>query len=219
MVLPIISYVYLSILLLSALASILVHFQSNSPPHLKYFTPFLLLTFGVEIFGRVLDRRGQNNLPLYNCFTLFEFVFYFCILYRILRVRIVRKIILYSIFLYPVITLMNIFFVKGIQKFHLYTYLLGAFLTVGFCAFYFRELMKMSLFPSPKSEPNFWIVCGLFIYYSGSLPLMAAVYLMDDFSMDMLHMMAVLLMVLNYILYSLFALAFLCDVIYRKPLS
>lgn len=215
----IISYVYFSILLLSILFSFLVHFGKNVPSYLKYFTPFLLLTFAVELTGAIIHRKSLNTSPLYNFFSTIEFVFYFGILFQIIRNRIVKKSIVFSIVLYPLIAFTNIIFLQGPYRFHTYTYSIGVFLIVGFCAFYFNEMMKLPVFPNLRREPSFWIIFALFFYYGASLPVWAVNNLMYDLSYDTLSYLGILLLSLNYILYSLFTFAFLCGIKVRKTTS
>lgn len=206
------TYIYLAILLLSSLSSLVVHFQPNIPSYLKWFSPFLLLTFLVEVFANRIYVEVGNNSLLYNLFTIFEFVFYFIVLKKIIRSRIIRKIVVYILMSYPVLALLNTFFWQGQYKFHSYTFIPGALVVVGLCAYHFHELLKLPDSPDLKREHSFWVVCALLFYYGGTLPLWAANTLMHEFPKNVLKLMGIVIIILNYVLYSLFTVAFLCNI-------
>lgn len=205
-----ISYIYLTILLLGAVCSLVIHFRKDVPAYLKYFTPFLIATFLVETAGLVMNLNNQNASLLYNLFTITEVIFYFIIFYQITRNRTVRRMIIYLICLYPPVALTNVFFFQGPDKFHHFTYLPGAVIIVGLCAWYFHELMKLPVFPNPGREPTFWICCELLFFYSTTLPLFAAFHFAYDLSPDELYLLGFVQQIPNYIMYSLFIIAFLC---------
>jgi hypothetical protein len=162
-----ITFIYMTLLVVSVLASATIYFDRRAPLYLKFFTPFLIITTCVEAIGYYTGIKGINNTPMFNFFTTFEVVFYFYILYSIINLQMIKKVILFCLWLYPVVAIINVLFIQGITKMHFYTLNVGAILIVIFCIAYFYQLIKLPIQAYPLREPAFWICCGLFFlqYY------------------------------------------------------
>jgi hypothetical protein len=202
----ILNIIYFTILAISFLVSLTIYFEKGAPVYLKFFPPFLAMTFCVEMIGYFMKIRQVHNTPLYNFFTTFEFIFYFSVLYYVIKRPGIKKTISISIWLYPVIALTNIFFIQGIRNLHTHTINLGAILIIIFTIIYFYELIKHTIHAKPLRASAFWICCGLLFFYTLTLPIMAA---------KGLRIMAtpfyfLLMAAPNYMLYCLFTIAFLC---------
>lgn len=212
------SNIYFVILGISFLISSTVYWRKDAPAYFKFFPPFLLLTIIVEFAGRIMAQSNVPNIPLYAVFLPSEFVFYFLILSYIIQSARWKKLIRHSCWVYSIMILASIVWV-GINSFPTIIYSVGCILLISFCSRYFYETFEMPNSSNPLREPNFWIVCALFIFYGGSLPVWIATNLMYDFSDNTLHLLSTILLSLNYILYSSFTIAFLCNLKPSKPLS
>ncbi len=201
---------------LSLLASLFILSSKDIPRFLKLFPFFLFLTLVVELTGTLL--MTTDNTPLYNFFSIFEFVFYLYIIKNIIQNHVVRKIITIVMLLYPITALVNIFFILGsIDKLHITTYSLGCLIIVIFSIYYFYELFKSTASVDLKREPAFWIITGLLFFYTCSFPIFG---FSNFISAVIAKNIGAVLLIINVILYILFAVAFLCRIrIQRSMLS
>ena len=191
---------------LSLLASLFIVSSKDIPPFLKLFPFFLFLTLLVELTGAFL--MATNNTPLYNFFSIFEFIFYLYIIKNIIHNKRIRKIITIVMVLYPIAALINIFFILGsVNKLHITTYSLGCLLIVIFSIYYFYELFKSTASVNLKREPAFWIITGLLFFYTCSFPIFGFA---NFISAVIAKNIGGVLVIINVILYVLFAVAFLC---------
>lgn len=213
----IVAFIYITLLVISVLASATIYFDKRGSLYLKSFPPFLIITTCVETIGYYTRIKGINSTPMFNFFTTFEFVFYFCILYSIISLQKIKKVILFCLWLYPVAAIINILFIQGITRMHFYTLNVGAILIVIFCIAYFYQLIKLPRQVSPLREPAFWICCGLLFFYSITLPIMAGMKLLlfrDSFELKLYYL---LINISNFFLYGFFTLAFICRLRLAEP--
>jgi hypothetical protein len=202
---------YMYFIAVSFLVSLSVYFRpKTSYFYLKTFPPFLLTTLIVEALGSYRYSVGENNLTLYNFFTVFEFFFYLCILSLVINNATVKKVIRMMAILYILIAVINILFIQKMKTFHTITYSLGCLLVVSFCSYYFFELFRF-----PKSEklltnPAFWICSGLLFFYCCGFPLYGLINFWSDISKLVVKNFSEIVAILNIFLYSLFTIAFLC---------
>src|SRR5688500_12828988 len=145
--------------------------RRNVPNYLKLLPPFLLLTLIVELLGAYLASINKNNLLMYNLYTVVSVCFYLFIVKNIITNLRVKRIIDVTIGLYTIITLINIFYIQGVNTFNTVTFVLGCLLLVIFCIYYFFELFSFAKSMDLKRNPAFWICCGLLFFYACSLPL------------------------------------------------
>jgi hypothetical protein len=208
------------IIVVSFLVSLTVYYKPViTYKYLQLFPPFLFTTLIAELTGDYIRYKTGNNIPLYNFFSTFEFCFYLWIISVVIDDRRWKKGIRISIPGYTLIALVNIFFIQKIKTFHTITYAFGCLLIVLFCIYYFFELFRI-----PKSEklltnPAFWICSGLLFFYCCGFPLYGLINSWDNISKLVLYNFAKIVTILNFFLYSLFMIAFLCIRIRKYTLS
>ena len=215
-------YCYLLVLLISSVVG-LVRIK-NQPVHLKYFAFFLLVTLFVELAGLVLRKTSpQYNHWLYNLYLPIHYFFYSWLYYRLLRSPFMRRLIAWSAVVFVTVYLGNIWKGQGINVFNSYSYLLSSFLLVGWVMAYFLQLILtyFQVMREPLNlarDPTFYISAGVlifnlsFFFYLGLLPYLLQMY------PELSSIFQQILMLVNILLYSLFAIAFLCSS-YQQPIT
>jgi len=202
--------------LIGVLLSAIFFFQKSEYSYLKYFSPFLLLSLGVEMLGWNLRAQRINTLFLYNFFTAFEFVFYLWVIRKVIQSAVIKKALYYILFIYPFLAIINIVFIQKINHFHTLTYAIGCLLIIFFCIYYFFELFRVQHSIRLSSEPAFWICSALLFFYSCTFPLFVATNLLLNIPDVISRNASFILTLLNVLLYSLFIIAFLCKIKTRK---
>ena len=197
------------------LASLALFFQASIPKYLKTFPFFMLITLGVEFANMLFVKSEKVAAILYNTFTTFEIIFYLFIIRCCIYNLKIRKVIWWIIAIYPVLVIINIAFFQ-LKTFHTSTYSLGCLLVVAACIYYFLELFQSTHSVNLAREPAFWICSGLLFFYTCTFPLMGLWNHLHGLPGIILRNLFAVLQVLNVLLYSLFSIAFLCRIRFKK---
>lgn len=204
----------------SFICSLLYSLKIPKPNKLIYFTFFLFLTLIIEFAANLLSSKNISNLPLYNFFTAFEFVFYIYTIRQFIHQPIAKKIFVGLMVAYFTAAMVNIFFIQGINAFHSVTYAAGCLLMVFCCAYYFIETLMQ---PTPVTlvrMPDFWICSGLMFFYAVSFPIYGFTNFVMSLPQALLRNFNIFIQILNIILYTMFSIAFLCRFkVTKSPLS
>lgn len=167
------------------------------------------MTVVVEVVGSKMALKSYSTIPLYNSFTLFEFIFYLFFFRAIFADKKMKRRLNKAIIFYLVCGVLNLLFVQK-KGFHSYTYVLGSVLIVIFSIAYFYHLFRFPDTGSLVRNPFFWIVVGLLFYYTSSVSL----YGLQNFITNTLPYYDNVLTItgdfLNVFLYTLFSIGFLC---------
>lgn len=200
------------------MVSLFLYRQPGTEVYLKLFSPFLGITFLVEVYGRYLRYQGRNNLLLYSFFTTIEFIFYLYLLSCIIHTIKIRLTVRYILVFNAVIALVNTLFIQK-NEFNSISYSLSCLFVVSFCIYYFFELFRYPKFVNLIYEPPFWICSGLLFYYCCSFPLFAVLSFLSSVPRSLLDNLFVLVNVINTFLYAMFMIAFICRIKVRRPVS
>ena len=204
--------------LICFIASLTLFFQGAVPSYLKTWPFFLLITISVEITSYFLIKNRESVTMLFIIFTAFEFVYYLFIISCSIHNVKVRKLLWWLIAIYPVLVTINRAFIQT-ATFHTITYSIGCLLVVAACIYYFFELFQITNSVSLIKEPPFWICSGLLFFYCCTFPLIGLWNQLRGLPEIILENLNAILQLLNVLLYSLFSIAFLCRVRFRRSLQ
>jgi hypothetical protein len=207
---------YFIIILVSFIASLTNYLDKSSPLYLKIFPVLILVVLVGEYIGLQMARKHQTNVFLYNIIGAIEFTFYLFFYHSIYRASQARKIMLILIMVYWVAALINIFFIQGINVFNTYTYMVGCLFVILASSYYFLEMFRYPQSGSIMREPAFWITSALLFYYTCVLPVFGILNYISSISRYWNHVLRFIINLTNILLYSLFTLAFLCKLSFRK---
>lgn len=202
-------YYVLALEILCFLVSLLIYLRKRIPNYLRLFPIFLFITCVVEAIGTAIRDKSLAGMPMYNYFTVLEFVFYYYILYQIILNKTVKKIVIVAAVTYPVFATLYILN-QDIYIFHSLSFMLGAFITVGLCIFHLYELFSIPDLKATLNNPTLWICLGLLLFYSCIIPFIGAYNWINWLIGIEKTVHSLTLSILNYILYSSFIIAFLC---------
>ena len=208
--------IYHIIILIGFGLSTFLVFKKESSFYLKTFSPFLAFSLLIEYSGVYLSKKGIHTIPLYDVSGIIEFCFYLWVFYSILISSLVKRIVLYLIIGFPSLSIINMFFFQGINNFNSTTYSLGCLMIIFLCIFYFFELFNTQINFRLSNDPAFWICTGLLFFYSVSFPIFVSANLMKHFSAKLGELIFFVVGVMNIILYSLFCVAFICQLKLKK---
>lgn len=160
----------------------------------------------------------KNNSWIFNIFSIFEasyicLGFYFLFLKMQLKLRL-GIIATYTIFLtsYAIEAASH-----GIFKYHILTNTIVSICFVLLSLYYFYMLMKQEKIVSIITFSSFWWVAAILIYYfGGTIYNLFMFYIVKrNFSLGIL---VYTMLVLNFLLYSIWAYSYICSSRHRKLL-
>ncbi len=210
---------YFYFIVVSLLASLGAYFRGEKEGYLKSFPVFLFISIVVEIVAYLLAAKIRANTILYNCFGIFEFVFYFFVLHEVVHNEKAKKVIFHISWVYVLLVILNFIFVQKITGFASMTYALGCLVIVAVCIYYFLELFQVSRSVNLLRQPAFWICSGLLFFYVCTFPIFGLLNFIDSFPYIIKGHLSGILNLLNVFLYSSFTIAFLCRARMKKSMS
>ncbi len=164
-----------------------------------------------ELTGIYLYGLIKTNLPVYNFILLIEFVGYAYFFHTIAKSDWAKKVTIWFVFLFPVFWFVTVFLIFGLLKWNSYVFITGSLLIIFLCFFYYYDLIKDSEIKELSKTPEFWIVTGLLIFYSVNLPFLGMYNYLITYHSNLAENLSIVLQILNIIMYSLFAYAYLCQ--------
>jgi hypothetical protein len=192
----------------SFLVSFIVFFHKATPRYIKLFTPLLLVTCTVEVIGSMNNRTHIKAVAcMFNYYMLLELPFFFFVLFCVIQHPLFKKLVAGAGALFFIVRLISI--IPNPYRFHAYSYSMGAMLLVFFCVYYFYEFFKAEHVRNLKYEPAFWICLSVLIFFSCTLPIWTTWALKLTEPEKVLY--ATILSVTNYVMYTLFIVAFWCQ--------
>lgn len=171
----------------------------------KFFLYFIAYTFLTELVAIISWAvLGKNPTILHNIFINISFLFYFYWYYTILTSKKQKKIVLLLSAVFLIVGVYNFFTLKH-NDFQAPTFVLGALINVVTSLLFFSQLLNDKAEIEVKHNLKFWIATGLLLFNSGMVPLML---FSEQFNAHN-NIRTVILVVLNFILYTCYSLGFI----------
>ena len=211
--------IYYVTALISFILSSLLLFKKNISLYLKAFAPFIAIDILVSLLTIYMAKKAIHTIPIANALSTFEFCFYIWVFKCIINTLFIKRVCSILLISFPIAVMINVFLIQGFDNFHSLTYSIGCLILIFLSIYYFFELFQTQHAISLAKEPGFWIVSGLLFYYSVSFPLYVSVNLMKNFPIALGNVFGIVCSLMNFILYSLFCIAFICKIQIRKLFS
>ena len=138
------------------------------PKELYYIFWFIFLQFIANLTAKLLEEYKINNYSVY----LANVILSFCVLsffFYNLRNYLIKKIIPFAAFSFILCAAYSIAKGDGIASYNSALSAVGSFLIIGYCLSYFYwRLIKDARLSGLTDGSLFWMIVGLFTYYTGS---------------------------------------------------
>lgn len=208
--------VYVLICILCFIIAVFSKLQKHPPHYVNTFILYISVTIGIEIICWFYSLQKRNNLIFYNFYITFNFPYLIYLIRSFLINDKVKKMLSWIAIIYPALALLNMIFIQGFHFFNTYSFILGCIIIVMACIFYFYERIK---YPGPQSllhDPTFWISTSLLFFYTCSLPLTGILNTISNMPFYVYKTILFINVVINSILYLLFSISFICNLIFRR---
>jgi hypothetical protein len=208
------------------LISLAVYAQKPLPLYLRLFPVYFFLLLITDLALEYTQARGMHNNIILNTTGIAEFSFYFFVVRNVIENKKVKKYISYTTLIFLVFATVNLCFIQHNDLFNPINFVIGTFITVIFCIYYYFELFRKTEAESLARLTSFWIVSGILFNVVLVFPIFALLSFMDTLSkvnrktslivFDNIDAIFNIISILTYILYSI---GFICRIRTSKSIS
>lgn len=178
--------------------------------------PLKVLTFVIglgllgECAGFLMYRYIETNLPVYNVVLLGEYMGYAYFYKLVTRISWIKKTAHWFVLLFPLFWCISIVWFSGLLPWNSYVFISGCVFVIFFALSYFYQAISDDLAEPLHKKPEFWISTGLILFYTANLPFLGMYNFLINHYVELAEQLGDVLRVMNIIMYSLFAYAFIC---------
>ena len=108
------------------------------------------------------------------------------------------------------LSLFNYAFLQTPFLFNTHSIILQNAVIIGVVIWFFRKVMMADQPIVLSKSPAFWIAFGTFIFYCGSTPIFLSLNYLNIVDLQLSDSLYIIIDLLNYLLYTSYAIAFLC---------
>lgn len=190
-------------------------FRKNS--NFKKIICYLLIITVAEIFGRISVELRQTKISnlLYNYIVIpIEFFFWYWFLLQHFEKKKEKMFVKTGMVILGVSFIVEwVFFYDAKAVFISLSYTLGNLILLLFILMYFKNLIHSKRILTFDKELEFWICCGLLLFYLGTFPMFGLYnYFLSSYPQE-LRVYYVVMLVLNSLMYLIFSFG----MIWTKP--
>lgn len=202
-------YSYLVLLVICFISGIILtwRFKWNLSP-VKLLPWLVLLTFVFEMTALQWAIKYHTNHCVYNVYQVFQFIFYSLALFQMIKNGRIRKLLLFISIGFSILAIINLCFIQGIHQFNTVNFYSGAIILSFFSGYSLNELFRKVAIDSPFKTPDFWIVGSILVLNSCLIPLELPIALSLPFTPREVEIVIGLIMVVNFIAYTMFIISF-----------
>jgi hypothetical protein len=197
--------IYIVIIILGIIIGIIRYKQLTSSS--RIFLLLLVITLIIELISQ-LGYKSLVNQSNYIVYHIFSPIQYGLIAFGY-NTELKSKPIRYSIFLMSICAFIFSIWVQPIQQFNSYYINLNFFITILISIYYLRKLLEKNTEESFLNFPLFWISCGFLLFNIANLFVFGTFNSFFSKVSYIERVFAYIRIFTNYILYTLFIVAFL----------
>jgi hypothetical protein len=191
--------------LVATIATSIIHYKLLNENGLKSFPYFLVFVLAGELTGILLAKIYHTNVVFYNVFTSIQTAYYlFLIQSSVLSVKI-KRIIAFCTGGFILGSILNYFFVQNIHtELVSYTFTIGCLFITLSSMYFFYELLHSDKIENYATNIRFWIILGVFIFYTCNIPYMSVYNYLSVNYKTILNAYYKIIEILAYIMYVFF---------------
>ena len=211
-------YLYLIPLTVAAFISVVSFWKKWAAPF-RLFSVFLLSTWFIECFAiawkwELYHTRywsyTLSNLWIYNGFVIVRQMFLLVFFHGMLTAYHQKKAVRWFILPFAILACANYAFIQTPFNINTYTIAVANTMLVFLSlAFFHQVLMDKKIIVLYKAS-EFWIMLGIFFYYSGTLPFFLFFDYLTKQRSVVVHSYLYINDSLNLLMYTFFIIAYLC---------
>lgn len=201
--------------LLAAITGFAVYHKIANRHH-RYFPWYLLAVFVTEIMAEYiaweLHHPALNN-AIYRYWGIpFQFLFFYWLFYQSFKGSRLTVWPLIAAVIYLIILVIDLVQLRHhALRFTIFSYCSGGILLLIVILIYFNSLMKSDQILNYSRSFMFWVSLGLLVFYLLTLPFFGLRNFLYRNCRELFTIYGYFTLILNYLMYSCFIIAFLCQ--------
>jgi hypothetical protein len=136
---------------------------------LRWIGGYIILCTITGFLSLVLWYIKANNLWVLPIQTTLELPLLYFALYTELRNPNTRFIVFTIVLLFVCFSIVNSVWLQSLLSYNSYSQTFGSLLIIGYCVYYFIDLIRKMNVKNLYDEPMFWITGSILFYYASTL--------------------------------------------------
>jgi hypothetical protein len=150
------------------LVVLLFRYQHLTPP-LKWIGGYILLCTASGFVSYILWRTSTNNLWVFPIQGMIELPLLYLALYKEINNTETKLPVFLLAILFVLLSIINSTFYRPYFSYNPYLQAMGSLLIIGYCIYYFVNLLREMKVKKLSAIPMFWIISSILFYYASSL--------------------------------------------------
>ncbi len=126
---------------------------------------------GFEVINSIHMHHGINNMYVFHIYSYIEFIVISFIFYSLYKTKTYKIGVIFSVLLFYSFSILNVIKWESFNDFNSNQFAFEAVLIFFYCIGYYTELMQKPSVIHLEKSPEFLLVSGYFIYFSGTFML------------------------------------------------
>ncbi len=176
----------------------------------NYIFYFLCFAIFTETATRIIHKLWLENIyPLAHIYVALELIFFAFFYHKQLNNFIQKKYIFIAALAFILFSVINVFFLNGIESYPTITRSIESLILVSFSILFYSQVMIESKIEKLSKAPMIWINTAVLFYFSANLFFHAFFSLIFKISVEVSIYIGYFFKVLNLLFYLLVAVGFL----------
>lgn len=138
---------------------------------LKILGVFVFIMAIFEVVNNIHLHYGINNMYMFHLYSYIEFLVISCIFYSLFQSKRLKISVILSLVCFYIFSIVNLIKWESIVDFNSNQFAFEAVLIFFYCIGYYSELLQRPIVMHLEKNPEFLLVSGYFIYFSGTFML------------------------------------------------
>ncbi|MDQ6844107.1 MAG: hypothetical protein M3Z92_07130 [Bacteroidota bacterium] len=164
-----VSFVYITLLCINLTLLLLLWYRNKIELPLKFLTFIIVSSLLIEISTSTIFDYLPNNLFLYHIYNPVEFFLYSLFFASLILAKKMRRILYFLIPVYLITAIILSLFVQKINVNNSYAITIESLCIILYTLLYLRQINLYQIDNRAEKNPYFWIVIGVFLYFTGNL--------------------------------------------------
>lgn len=164
----IVSFIYSSFLLVLLIWMLLKWRAVGGAPFLL-LSAIIFLSLLLELLTSFVFSYLSNNLFFYHLFNPVECILYGAFFRNLKMSAVINKIVLMVTWIFIVFAITMSLFIQKIDENNSYVVIAESIVLIAYCLVYLWHINVNELERRAEKNPFFWMVCGILVYFTGSL--------------------------------------------------
>ncbi len=191
--------------------------QFRVPPSMKIIFWLVVMSGIMNFIGNQIGQRGINNQWLYHLYAVVTFAItslYFAV---ISQRKQIKRLIRTGIVLFIIFSLINIYAWQGLKDFDSNGFGIASILFIIYSILFYYGQLKETENLFIERLPDFWIVTGIFFYYTGNLFLFFVYNHLIDYKLSVFSAIPQGPWIIHQIMFTILMLCFTIGISLCKP--